>query len=122
MVAITSAESAKIRAGFLADAGWEVHGGSAPPTAEEILALEPDGVFLSNGPGDPAATGEYAVPTNFRAGFCFDRQGAEPRHLPSYGQQKCSGLASQPPRPRQMMRPVLGVSLYTSQIIPVVRT
>jgi len=31
-------------------------------TADEILALEPDGVFLSNGPGDPAATGEYAVP------------------------------------------------------------
>ncbi|RKF18366.1 carbamoyl-phosphate synthase small subunit [Altericroceibacterium spongiae] len=29
---------------------------------EEIMALAPDGVFLSNGPGDPAATGEYAVP------------------------------------------------------------
>jgi len=29
---------------------------------EEIMALSPDGVFLSNGPGDPAATGEYAVP------------------------------------------------------------
>ncbi|MEE4154066.1 MAG: glutamine-hydrolyzing carbamoyl-phosphate synthase small subunit [Erythrobacter sp.] len=29
---------------------------------EEIMALRPDGVFLSNGPGDPAATGEYAVP------------------------------------------------------------
>lgn len=28
----------------------------------EIMALKPDGVFLSNGPGDPAATGEYAVP------------------------------------------------------------
>ena len=26
------------------------------------MALKPDGVFLSNGPGDPAATGEYAVP------------------------------------------------------------
>jgi carbamoyl-phosphate synthase small subunit len=35
-----------------------------PPTAsaEEILALKPDGVFLANGPGDPAATGDYAVP------------------------------------------------------------
>ncbi len=35
-----------------------------PATAriEEILAHDPDGVFLSNGPGDPAATGEYAVP------------------------------------------------------------
>ncbi|PZN54664.1 MAG: carbamoyl phosphate synthase small subunit [Proteobacteria bacterium] len=30
--------------------------------ADEILALKPDGIFLSNGPGDPAATGEYAVP------------------------------------------------------------
>ena len=35
---------------------------SATTPAEEILALNPDGVFLSNGPGDPAATGEYAVP------------------------------------------------------------
>ncbi|GKX33421.1 MAG: carbamoyl-phosphate synthase small chain [Rhizobiaceae bacterium MnEN-MB40S] len=35
----------------------------ASATAEDILGLKPDGVFLSNGPGDPAATGEYAVPT-----------------------------------------------------------
>ncbi|PRX07232.1 UNVERIFIED_ORG: carbamoyl-phosphate synthase small subunit [Martelella mediterranea] len=34
----------------------------AKTSAEDILALSPDGVFLSNGPGDPAATGEYAVP------------------------------------------------------------
>lgn len=35
-----------------------------PPTtsAQDILALNPDGVVLSNGPGDPAATGEYAIP------------------------------------------------------------
>ncbi|MGE4430201.1 MAG: glutamine-hydrolyzing carbamoyl-phosphate synthase small subunit [Sphingobium sp.] len=35
-----------------------------PATAdyEEIMAFSPDGVFLSNGPGDPAATGDYAVP------------------------------------------------------------
>ncbi|PLW79112.1 glutamine-hydrolyzing carbamoyl-phosphate synthase small subunit [Cohaesibacter celericrescens] len=33
----------------------------ATATGEEILALNPDGVFLSNGPGDPAATGDYAV-------------------------------------------------------------
>lgn len=31
-------------------------------SAEEVLARKPDGVLLSNGPGDPAATGEYAVP------------------------------------------------------------
>src|SRR4249920_1764465 len=30
--------------------------------AADILALKPDGIFLSNGPGDPAATGEYSVP------------------------------------------------------------
>jgi carbamoyl-phosphate synthase small subunit len=34
----------------------------AKTKAEDILAMKPDGVFLSNGPGDPAATGEYAVP------------------------------------------------------------
>ena len=39
--------------------------GTSPPataTAEDVLALKPEGVFLSNGPGDPAATGAYAVP------------------------------------------------------------
>ena len=34
----------------------------ATATAEDVLGYEPDGVFLSNGPGDPAATGVYAVP------------------------------------------------------------
>jgi carbamoyl-phosphate synthase small subunit len=34
----------------------------AKTAAADILALKPDGIFLSNGPGDPAATGEYAVP------------------------------------------------------------
>jgi carbamoyl-phosphate synthase small subunit len=34
----------------------------ATTSAEDILAMKPDGVFLSNGPGDPAATGQYAVP------------------------------------------------------------
>ena len=34
----------------------------AQTSAADIMALKPDGVFLSNGPGDPAATGEYAVP------------------------------------------------------------
>jgi carbamoyl-phosphate synthase small subunit len=34
----------------------------ASTTAEEVLARNPDGVLLSNGPGDPAATGAYAVP------------------------------------------------------------
>ena len=34
----------------------------ATATFDEVMALKPDGIFLSNGPGDPAATGEYAVP------------------------------------------------------------
>ena len=34
----------------------------ATASTDEVLGLKPDGVFLSNGPGDPAATGEYAVP------------------------------------------------------------
>ncbi|WP_371346839.1 glutamine-hydrolyzing carbamoyl-phosphate synthase small subunit [Ancylobacter sp. IITR112] len=47
---------------LLARAGCKVTVVPATATAEEIMALQPDGVFLSNGPGDPAATGEYAVP------------------------------------------------------------
>jgi carbamoyl-phosphate synthase small subunit len=46
----------------LASAGCDVTVMPATTTAEEILAQSPHGVFLSNGPGDPAATGEYAVP------------------------------------------------------------
>lgn len=46
----------------LAEAGAEVVVVPASATAEDVLAHSPDGVFLSNGPGDPAATGEYAVP------------------------------------------------------------
>jgi carbamoyl-phosphate synthase small subunit len=34
----------------------------AETPAADILRHEPDGIFLANGPGDPAATGEYAVP------------------------------------------------------------
>jgi len=46
----------------LSSAGCEVTVLPATASAEDVLALKPDGVFLSNGPGDPAATGEYAVP------------------------------------------------------------
>ena len=46
----------------LTSAGCDVTVVPATTSAEDILALKPDGVFLSNGPGDPAATGEYAVP------------------------------------------------------------
>ena len=47
----------------LASAGCAVTVVPANATAEDILSHEPDGIFLANGPGDPAATGEYAVPT-----------------------------------------------------------
>ena len=47
----------------LVKAGAKVTVVPAETPLDEILALEPDGVFLSNGPGDPAATGAYAVPT-----------------------------------------------------------
>ena len=46
----------------LASAGCRVTVVPAHATADDILGHSPDGVFLSNGPGDPAATGEYAVP------------------------------------------------------------
>ena len=46
----------------LVEAGARVTIVPATASFEEVMALEPDGFFLSNGPGDPAATGEYAVP------------------------------------------------------------
>jgi carbamoyl-phosphate synthase small subunit len=46
----------------LVSTGFQVTVVPATTTAEDVLALAPDGVFLSNGPGDPAATGSYAVP------------------------------------------------------------
>jgi carbamoyl-phosphate synthase small subunit len=46
----------------LCEAGARVTVVPATATFDEIMAHEPDGFFLSNGPGDPAATGEYAVP------------------------------------------------------------
>ena len=46
----------------LASSGCKVTVVPATATAKEILANQPDGIFLSNGPGDPVATGEYAIP------------------------------------------------------------
>jgi len=47
---------------LLVEAGAQVTVVPATASFEEIMAHEPDGFFLSNGPGDPAATGVYAVP------------------------------------------------------------
>ncbi len=60
----------------LASAGCEVTVLPATATAEDVLTLNPEGVFLSNGPGDPAATGAYAVPMI---------QGVLARDLPVFG-------------------------------------
>jgi carbamoyl-phosphate synthase small subunit len=46
----------------LSSVGAKVTVVPADTTAEQILAHKPDGIFLSNGPGDPAATGKYAIP------------------------------------------------------------
>lgn len=46
----------------LVNAGARVTVVPATATFDEIMAHAPDGIFLSNGPGDPAATGEYAIP------------------------------------------------------------
>jgi len=46
----------------LVSSGMKVTVVPATTSAKDILALNPDGVVLSNGPGDPAATGEYAIP------------------------------------------------------------
>ncbi len=47
---------------LLAGSGCKVTVVPATTSADDIMALKPDGVFLSNGPGDPAETGKYAVP------------------------------------------------------------
>jgi carbamoyl-phosphate synthase small subunit len=55
----------------LVEAGARVTILPATATFEEVMAHEPDGFFLSNGPGDPAATGEYAIPV---IGICLGHQ------------------------------------------------
>ncbi len=48
---------------YFSDYNCEVKVVSCKKTADEIIKLNPDGIFLSNGPGDPAATGAYAIDT-----------------------------------------------------------
>ncbi|MBN9588376.1 MAG: glutamine-hydrolyzing carbamoyl-phosphate synthase small subunit [Alphaproteobacteria bacterium] len=48
---------------LLAGLGADITVLPATATADDVLATKPHGVLLSNGPGDPAATGEYAIPT-----------------------------------------------------------
>lgn len=46
----------------LIDQGFRVSILPATSSIDDILALNPEGVFLSNGPGDPSATGQYTIP------------------------------------------------------------
>ncbi len=46
---------------YFSDFNCKVNVVSCKTSAEKILSLKPDGIFLSNGPGDPAATGKYAI-------------------------------------------------------------
>ena len=48
---------------YFSNYNCEVKVVSCKQTADEILKLKPNGIFLSNGPGDPAATGKYAIET-----------------------------------------------------------
>jgi len=48
---------------YFSNYNCEVQVVSCKQTADEILKLKPQGIFLSNGPGDPAATGKYAIKT-----------------------------------------------------------
>lgn len=64
---------------LLATFGCRVTVVPAQTTAEAILDLRPDGVFLSNGPGDPAATGIYAVPM---IQALLEKKSTDLRHLP----------------------------------------
>ena len=77
----------------LASAGCRVTVVPASSSAEDILRHKPDGVFLSNGPGDPAATGVYAVPAI---------QGVMAAGLPVFG--ICLG--------HQLLARALGASTY----------
>ena len=62
VVSLEQAVAAPLCARNLADAGARVTVLPATATYDEVMAHKPDGFFLSNGPGDPAATGDYAVP------------------------------------------------------------
>ena len=48
---------------YFSNFGCEVKVVSCKESAENLLKLKPHGIFLSNGPGDPAATGKYSIPT-----------------------------------------------------------
>ena len=64
---------------LLAGEGCKITVVPATTSAEDILAMKPDGVFLSNGPGDPAETGKYAVPVIQKV---ISVGHADLRHLP----------------------------------------
>ena len=54
-------ELKKISLRYFSDLNCKVTVVSCKTSAKDILKLKPNGIFLSNGPGDPAATGKYAI-------------------------------------------------------------
>ena len=79
----------------LVKAGAKVSVLPATASFEQVMALKPDGIFLSNGPGDPAATGEYAVPVIQQL---LETAHAAVRHLPWPPAARRSRSAPRPPR------------------------
>ena len=97
---------------LLAGTGCKVTVVPAKTSADDIMALKPDGVFLSNGPGDPAATGEYAVPVIKKLidtgmptfGICLGHQmlgialgGKTDEDAPGPSRRQSSGEGPRPP-------------------------
>ena len=86
---------------LLAASGCKVTVVPATTAADDIVALKPDGVFLSNGPGDPAETGKYAVPVIKKP---HRQEHPDLRHLPRppdarhRGRRQDHEDASGPPR------------------------
>jgi hypothetical protein len=72
----------------------------ANTSADEIKAMKPDGMFLSNGPGDPEATGAYAVPM---IRDLLKTRHADIRHLP---RPSDAGAGRRRPRRRRCTRAI----------------
>ena len=83
-----------------------------PPRPRTSCAIEPDGIFLSNGPGDPAATGEYAVPVLREL---IDSGQADLRHLP---RPSAAGAGARRPRPARWTRAIAAPTTRSATASP----
>ena len=97
----------------LSSAGCKVTVLPATATAENVLSYQPNGIFLSNGPGDPAATGEYAVPVIRQLikfgipmfGICLGHQLLRARAWRRYKKNASGPPRREPPGKRCCHRP-----------------